>query len=628
MEKSITSPFFPPFYKDNELIGFQGIARDITESKKMEIRLRESEEYYRTLVETSPDAIVIVDGGGRITFTSAKAYDIFDIPAQTPIIGTSILDFVDPGDIPRVQERMVEILSGRSLPQINEYRLLKHDRQTFWGEVSSAPLRDAAGRNIGLLLVCRDVSERKRIEAALQKSEEKYRLIADNTAETITVLDLNLKFTYVSPSIIKLRGYTVEEARSLTLQQTLTPDSFAKIKGVFSEEIALEASGNANPKRSRSLELQEYRKDGSIVWVENSMSYLRDPQGKAIGFLVVAKDINERKQQIQYTIANAVVTAETFFSLFETVRKELSALFDTTNFLVALYDKANGMLSAPFEKDEKDAIPQWPAEKSLTGLVIKQKRSLLLRGEEIQQLDEAGSTEQIGSNAEAWLGVPLLINEKVLGAIVVQSYDNVNAYDQSNVNILEIVASQLSVYIERKEAEAELLREKAFLEKLVESAPEGIAITDCPGRVLRVNSEFVKMFGYEVDEAVGKKIDDLIVPPEYLEEAGTITQSVGAGKSNALETVRKRKDGTLFNVSIIGAPIHIAEQQVAVYAIYRDISERKRAEEELRISAEKWQSTFNSITDIVSVISPGSHVPGDQQSRLRLPGAGAQGHHR
>ena len=464
-----------PFYQDNELIGFQGIARDITENKKMEIRLRESEEYYRTLVETSPDAIIIVDAGGRVTFASRKTLELFGIFAQTSIKGFSILDFVEPGEVPRVQERMVEILSGQSLPQVKEYRLQRQDRRPFWAEVSSAPLQDAAGRNIGLLLICRDVSERKHAE---------------------------------------------------------------------------------------------------------------------------------KIQQIQYKIATAVATANTLFSLFESVRNELNTLLDTNNFLIALYDEASGMLSSPFEKDEKDAIPQWPADKSLTGLVIRQKRSISLSKEQIRQMSQSGTIELIGSRAESWLGVPLLINEKVLGAIVVQSYDNADAYDQGSVKIMEMIASQLSVYIERKGAEEELRREKAYLEKLVETAPEGIAITDGPGRVLQVNSEFVNMFGYEAEEAVGKNIDDLIVPSEYLEEAGAITRSVGAGKPNILETVRKKKDGTLFNVSIIGSPIHIAERQVAaVYAIYRDISERKRAEKELRISAEKWQTTFDSITDIVCVLS-------------------------
>ncbi|MCG2812604.1 MAG: PAS domain S-box protein [Candidatus Aminicenantes bacterium] len=162
------------------------------------------------------------------------------------------------------------------------------------------------------------------------------------------------------------------------------------------------------------------------------------------------------------------------------------------------------------------------------------------------------------------------------------------SFDRMVVNLKNINADLTKEISERKRVEVELLGEKAFLEKLVETAPEGIAITDCQGRVLQVNNEFVRMFGYGVDEAVGKKIDDLEAPPEYLEEAGAITKSAGEGKKIVFETVRKRKDGTLFHVSIICAPIRIAEQQVAVYAIFRDITERKRAEESIRSSlAEK-----------------------------------------
>jgi PAS domain S-box-containing protein len=429
-----------PFYKDGKLIGFQGIARDVTEKKKMENRLRESEEYYRTLVETSPDAIIIVDGGAQVTFASRKTLDVFGIPAQTDMRGVSILDFVAPDEIPRVQERLVEILSGRSRPEIREYQLQRQNRRPFWADVSSAPLRDTSGRNIGLLLICRDVSERKKAETALRESEEKYRLIADNTAETITILDLDLHFTYVSPSILKLRGYTVEEASSQTLQQILTPDSFSKIRAVFNEEMALETSGKADPKRNRSLELQEYRKDGSLVWVENSLSFLRDGQGKVTGILVIAKNIDERKR-----------------------------------------------------------------------------------------------------------------------------------------------------------AETEILKEKAFLEALVEAAPEGIAITDCPGLILQVNNEFIRMFGYAADEALGKQINDLVVPAELREEAQTITQAVGKGDIKAVETLRKRKDGSIFNVSLIGAPIFIAGRQVAVYAIYRDISASKRAEEQIRYQASLLQDVSDAI---------------------------------
>ena len=143
---------------------------------------------------------------------------------------------------------------------------------------------------------------------------------------------------------------------------------------------------------------------------------------------------------------------------------------------------------------------------------------------------------------------------------------------------------------ERKHAEEETQRERAFFDQLVETAPEGIAIDDPQGRVMRVNTEFMRMFGYGIDEAVGQFIDDLVAPPARQEEARALTRSTGKGETNFLETVRRRKDGTLIDVSIIAAPILIAGKQEAVYAIYRDITDRKRAEEALRESEALYQS--------------------------------------
>jgi len=133
---------------------------------------------------------------------------------------------------------------------------------------------------------------------------------------------------------------------------------------------------------------------------------------------------------------------------------------------------------------------------------------------------------------------------------------------------------------DRKQAEGE----RAFFDRLVETAPEGIAITDTQGRVLRVNAEFVHMFGYGVDEVVGQCLDDLVAPPARREEARALTTSIAQGREILLETVRRRKDGISIDVSLIGAPILIEGKVEAVLAIYRDITKQKRAEAQLRQS--------------------------------------------
>ncbi|MFZ1035578.1 MAG: PAS domain S-box protein, partial [Smithella sp.] len=138
--------------------------------------------------------------------------------------------------------------------------------------------------------------KRKQTEVALSESEERYRLIAENTADTIAVFDLNLNPIYVSPSILKLGGYTVQEAMTKTLNQILTPDSLQKASKIFADQMALESSPTADPARTVLMELEQYCKDSSSIWVELAASFLRDNNFKPKGILTITRDITERKK--------------------------------------------------------------------------------------------------------------------------------------------------------------------------------------------------------------------------------------------------------------------------------------------------------------------------------------------
>jgi len=150
---------------------------------------------------------------------------------------------------------------------------------------------------------------------------------------------------------------------------------------------------------------------------------------------------------------------------------------------------------------------------------------------------------------------------------------------------------------ERKQAEKSFQTEKAYLDSLFESAQEAIVVVDNDSRIIRVNNEFSRLFGYARDETIGKVLDQLIASKDTLNEAVSITKKILRGEKSAIERLRRRKDGTLINVSVLASPILVKGKQVAAYGIYRDISARKKAEEATQKEAAKLSAMISGMEE-------------------------------
>jgi diguanylate cyclase (GGDEF)-like protein/PAS domain S-box-containing protein len=161
-------------------------------------------------------------------------------------------------------------------------------------------------------------------------------------------------------------------------------------------------------------------------------------------------------------------------------------------------------------------------------------------------------------------------------------------HDRSNVEFAAIgdkftamVTTLENLIRQEHEAQQEIARQKEYFAQLFENSPESIAIMDTDDRIIQINHHFTRMFGYSPAEAVGRYINDLVVPEELREQGMAVSNSVRGNRIVEIETVRKSKDGRLIDVFVIGYPIIVMGESVGGYVIYRDISERKEGERRL-----------------------------------------------
>ncbi|HVN71663.1 MAG TPA: PAS domain S-box protein, partial [Desulfomonilia bacterium] len=201
--------------------------------------------------------------------------------------------FVDKDDLERMR-KYHEMRRKRpdSAPESYEFRFINRHGETRYIFLSVAVIPGTKESVASLM----DITERKRAEDALEDSETRYRLLAENAHDIIFTMDTNLRFTYISPSIKRIRGFTVEEAMSQTPADALAPASLEVAMKAFLEELEIEARETKDLQRTRVMELEERCKDGSTIWTESTFSPLRDEKNIFTGFLGITRDITERKQ--------------------------------------------------------------------------------------------------------------------------------------------------------------------------------------------------------------------------------------------------------------------------------------------------------------------------------------------
>lgn len=389
-------------------------------------------------------------------------------------------------------------------------------------------------------------SENKRLDASLKECEEKFRLIVENTAETISVLDMNMGFVYVSPTILNLRGFTVKEVINQPLEQIMTPESLNVCITVFEDELRLEASGTADPDRARILELEEYRKDGSIIWVEVSLSFLRDKDRKPVGILTLSRDITKRKQ----------------------TERELQMFRETV-------DNSSNVIG--ISTPEGKHFYQNVAFNDLFGYIGDNPSSIYV---DKTVVDEMFKTIKAGGR---WDGeVKMIAKEGSVRDIQLRAYAN----KDSNGRVTALVGLHTDI-TERKQWEEKLRQSEERFRTIFNEAPIGIVLTDSrTGKIYEANSAFSRIVGRFGDEL--KKTDWMsIAHPDDIQDAVEKIMDMEAGKTQGFQSENRivQPDGSVVWINLTVASLKVDGHVLPLHlGMIEDITERRQSEK-LRFEA-------------------------------------------
>jgi PAS domain S-box-containing protein len=449
--------------------GILSVSNDITDRKKAELEVEHTQRRYQALIENSADGVVLI-ADGRFTYCSPSGYSMFGYKKDEMDILLPN-ELTHPDDLPMVFDTLDKLIKNPSLVPTVQYRFLHKNGEWRWIESTFSNLIYEPAVN-AIVINFRDITERKKAETDLHDSEARYRLLAEHMTDTVWLMDMNLKTIYISPSIEKLRGFTLEDIQNMPLDKNLVGDSYQNAMKLFSEVIG-KLKSDPSYTSLKDIELELSKKDGSTVWIECCISIIRDEKNFPVSILGEGRDITERKQAgVQRERDNQIQAA-----LNEILR--ISAGGGTLD--QNLDDVLNVIMSAPFLMEKQkgriflvDQVKNSLVLKANFGLTesqIKLCTSIPL-GECVcgisaitRQIEFSEGTDPIhlqyfaDEAPHSHYGIPVISEDKVLGVISVILPEG-HSLVQFEVDFFRSVADILAVVIQRKLAEEALVKAK------------------------------------------------------------------------------------------------------------------------------------------------------------------------
>ncbi len=618
--------------------GIRTILQDITELKRAQEQLKESEVRHRTLFQNLGEGIGIVDEDERFVYTNPGAEKILGVPAGG-LIGRNLREFMEPDEFARMREQTNRRRQGETTSyEIQMIRVGGMKRDLL---VTVSPYFEGDGTFIGAIGIFRDITQDKIFRELLVEKEKASQLTADIAAfwtqnESLSaILKKSAEAIVLHMDAAFARIWTLNRQENV-LELQASAGLYTHFDGphgrvpVGKFKIGLIAA-ERKPHVTNTVIGDPRVGDQEWARREGIVSFAGYPlmvKGEMVGVFalfgrrplsefvistleIVAEKIAngiehkhaEKFAEALLSIAQAVHSTNTLEELFEHIHRDVSSIMPANNFFVALVSGDETRLEFPYVRDEKDRDNWGPISvddgQSLTVEVFRSGRSLMLNGKELEDRYASGRSRVWGSAPKCWLGVPLVTAGKIIGVMAVQDYVQDNIYSPRDMTIFESAAGQIALAIGRKKSEASLKQSVSLLQATLESTADGILAVDKSGKFESYNKEFVRMWtipddiveSRDDDRALNHVLGQLKEPDAFISKVRELYAHPDAKSFDLLEF----KDGRVFERYSL--PQYVDEEPVGRVWSFRDITARRKAEQEIKLLAH----TIASTTDCVSI---------------------------
>ena len=398
---------------------------------------------FEKFADLLPEMVYEVDLTGRVLYANKHGLTYFGYSKEDLETGVYISEI-----FPNTYQEMIDNLKSLKSPgQIssNEYFARKKDG-TMIPIVTHSFALFFDDKIIGYRGVVTDISKQKEYENQIIREKAFLENLYNSTPAAIVITNTSGTISMINREFTDLFGFTMEEAVNKNIDDLVVPDDLKE------EAIKIDNLASINKKEVRQTIRRDKAGNRIHVILIATAIVIND---EIVANLGIYRDITtERKnqllQEILFNISTAALKQYEIKEIYPTIVHELSKIWDTNNFFIALYDKNSETLSLPFFTDEKDNFYEIPTKKTITGYVIRNNKSVLLKGKDLKFLDESGDIDLIGTPCKVWMGVPLNVENETIGVMCLQDYYNEDKFSQDDLYIMDFIANQIAIALQRR----------------------------------------------------------------------------------------------------------------------------------------------------------------------------------